>query len=188
MMIRSPHKSERKQIIPLILTIMEDMELPILQEIDPPTFAQLLSEAMLEENFRYSLKNTLVCLKENHIAGALFGYRGELEDTIDHPFHALYPKYNINSTLPLYQDKETCSGEWYVDIISVYPSFRGQGIATALLKKAEQLAKKEREPLIALNCETNNTKALSLYQSLGYQIVSTRTLSGHLYYHLQKKI
>ena len=65
-MIRQPSEDERAQIIPLILTIMEDMELPILKEVFPSTLHTMLEEAMLQENFRYSLTNTLVfinCMK-----------------------------------------------------------------------------------------------------------------------------
>ena len=59
-MIRQPKPEERKQIIPLIQTIIEDMELPILKEVSLSTLHTMLEEAMLHEDFRYSLTNTLV--------------------------------------------------------------------------------------------------------------------------------
>ena len=46
-MIRQPNPEERTQMIPLIQTIMEDMELPILKEVSPSTLHAMLKEAML---------------------------------------------------------------------------------------------------------------------------------------------
>ena len=54
-MIRQPKPEERTQITPLIQTIIEDMELPIIKEVSLSTLHTMLEEAMLQENFRYSL-------------------------------------------------------------------------------------------------------------------------------------
>ena len=106
-MIRQPSEDERAQIIPLILTIMEDMELPILKEVFPSTLHTMLEEAMLQENFRYSLTNTLVYIEDETVSGAIFGYHGHLEERIDDPFYQLYETYNIPSSIRLYEDSET---------------------------------------------------------------------------------
>ena len=63
-MIRQPIPEERMQMIPLIQTIMKDMELPILKEISPSTLHAMLKEAMLHEDFRYSLTNSLVYIED----------------------------------------------------------------------------------------------------------------------------
>ncbi len=67
--------------------------------------------------------------------GAIFGYHGHLEDTIDDPFHSLYEAYKHWATIPLYEDKETMPGEWYIDILAVYPGIRRHGIGRKLLWK-----------------------------------------------------
>lgn len=187
-MIRPPLAEERSQIIPLIRIIMEDMELPILQKIDATTFDKMMAEAMLNPQFRYSLTNTLVYILDGKVAGAVFGYPGEIEEQIDDAFHQLYPKYNLTLTDTLYQDKETMSGEWYVDILAVYPEYRGHGIGTALLTAVEDLALRDGEQLIALNCDFDNPKAHHLYQQFGYHNHSQRVLSGHRYHHMQKSL
>lgn len=187
-MIRHPHPDERDRIIPLIRLIMEDMELPIFQHIDSDTFDQMMAEAMLAPNFRYSLTNTLVYIKDSQVAGAIFGYNGALEPTIDDAFHNLYSKYNIETTTTLYEDSETQPGEWYADIVAVYPEYRGHGIGTTLLKAAEDLAREDGATLIALNCEFENHNAHALYTHLGYETDSTRMLSGHPYFHMVKEV
>ena len=115
-MIRKPKRDERRQIIPLIELIMQDMELPILEHTSPEMLYAMLEEAMLDDQFRYGLSQTLVYIHEGKVAGAVFGYHGHLEDTIDDPFHSLYEAYNIEHQIPLYEDKETMPGEWYIDI------------------------------------------------------------------------
>ena len=100
-MIRQPIPEERIQMIPLIQTIMKDMELPILKEISPSTLHAMLQEAMLQEDFRYSLTNTLVYIEDRNVAGAIFGYHGHLEPRIDDPFYQLYETYNIPSSIRL---------------------------------------------------------------------------------------
>lgn len=187
-MIRQPKPEERKQIIPLIQTIIEDMELPILTAVSLSTLHAMLEEAMLQEDFRYSLTNTLVYIENGTVAGAIFGYHGHLEKRIDDPFYQLYETYNIPSSIRLYEDSETQAGEWYIDILSVHPNHRRKGIGMKLLQEAEELAKKQGASVIALNCDKINDKAYQLYQKLGYTATSTKNLSGHSYYHMTKKL
>ena len=186
-MIRQPKSEERKQIIPLIHTIMKDMELPILSSVDSNTLHTMLEEAMLQEDFRYSLSNTLVYIEDESVAGAIFGYHGHLEESIDDPFYQLYEKFDVPSSVLLYEDSETQAGEWYIDILSVYENHRRKGIGMKLLQAVEKLAKQQGATVIALNCEKINDKAYKLYQKLGYTATSTKILSGHSYYHMTKK-
>ena len=187
-MIRQPREDERAQIIPLIHTIMKDMELPILSSVDSNTLHTMLEEAMIQEDFRYSLSNTLVYIEDESVAGAIFGYHGHLEESIDDPFYQLYEKFDVPSSVLLYEDSETQAGEWYIDILSVYENHRRKGIGMKLLQAVEKLAKQQGATVIALNCEKINDKAYQLYQKLGYTATNTKILSGHSYYHMTKKL
>lgn len=187
-MIRHPKRDERRQIIPLIELIMQDMELLILEHTSPEMLYAMLEEAMLDDQFRYGLKNTLVYIHEGKVAGAIFGYHGHLEDAIDDPFHRLYEDYNTPHQIPLYEDKETMPGEWYIDILAVYPEYRRLGIGRKLLVEVENLARQQGATKIALNCEKDNTKAYKLYEKLGYTPESECVLSGHPYYHMTKAL
>ena len=187
-MIRQPKRDERRQIIPLIELIMQDMELPILEHTSPEMLYAMLEEAMLDDQFRYGLKNTLVYIHEEKVAGAIFGYHGHLEDAIDDPFHRLYEDYNTPHQIPLYEDKETMPGEWYIDILAVYPKYRRIGIGRKLLVEVENLARQQGATKIALNCEKDNTKAYKLYEKIGYTPESERILRGHPYYHMTKAL
>ncbi|WP_143812321.1 GNAT family N-acetyltransferase, partial [Oenococcus oeni] len=62
--------------------------------------------------------------------------------------------------------------EWYIDSISVAEDFRGLGIGTELLKAARKTAIQEGELLLGLNVDFRNTRALKLYRSFGFRIIS----------------
>lgn len=61
-----------------------------------------------------------------------------------------------------------------IDNIGVYPELRNQGIGSALIKKAETWAKNKDAGNIELNAYLFNTKAIDLYQNLGYKPIMIR--------------
>ena len=63
------------------------------------------------------------------------------------------------------------SGDRYAHIFLVYvsPSHRGQGIAKALIKQAQDWAKARGDRQIGLQVFPHNQPALNLYKQLGFQ-------------------
>lgn len=59
-------------------------------------------------------------------------------------------------------------GHIYVDELWVEPSFRGNGFAKALLKKADELKDKLEATGIRLYVNVNNSVAQNLYETCGY--------------------
>lgn len=59
-------------------------------------------------------------------------------------------------------------GHIYVDELWVEPSFRGNGFAKALLKKADELKDKFNATGIRLYVNVNNSVAQNLYEACGY--------------------
>ena len=57
----------------------------------------------------------------------------------------------------------------YISDLGVINKFRGMGIATKLMKKAEDILKKRGVERIKLNVYTDATSALRLYQKLEYK-------------------
>ena len=60
--------------------------------------------------------------------------------------------------------------ESYLGNVAIYPRFRGFGFGSRLLKKAEEEAGKAGNRRMVLHAEINNTKAIRLYERLGYRI------------------
>ncbi len=61
-------------------------------------------------------------------------------------------------------------GFLYLDDFSVTKKFRGFGIGTSLMKKAEEYAKEIGVLSIALHVEKSNTDACRFYQRFGYTV------------------
>jgi len=66
--------------------------------------------------------------------------------------------------------KLVANNECYISNVSVYPEFRSFGIGTKLLAAIEEEAKDIGKKRIVLHAETHNTRAISLYERLGYKI------------------
>ncbi len=70
--------------------------------------------------------------------------------------------------------RDQVKGDRYAHIFLLYvsPEHRRQGIATALMHRAQDWAKARGDRQISLQVFTNNQTALNLYHSLGYQTLS----------------
>ena len=68
--------------------------------------------------------------------------------------------------------KFVARNDCYVSNVSVYPEFRSFGVGTKLLSAVEEEAKSIGKKRIVLHAETHNTRAISLYERLGYNIES----------------
>ena len=65
-------------------------------------------------------------------------------------------------------------GECYITNVAVKEKHRGQGIATALMRKLEEVMINENGDFITLEVRESNFNAISLYEKLGYKKVGTR--------------
>ena len=61
-------------------------------------------------------------------------------------------------------------GDYYISNIAVYPDLRCQGCGTKLLESLEGEAKSAGCTRLVLNVETDNEKAIKLYERTGYTI------------------
>ncbi|EIS8277385.1 GNAT family N-acetyltransferase [Listeria monocytogenes] len=185
-MIRQAKKSDAPKIAPLLLVIWKDMELPILEVETEEAITNALIEAIQTEDYRYSYRHLHVYEKDEDIAGVLAGYPGEIEPEIDHAWNAIAKKYGITYDEPIFVDKETFPGEWYLDSIVTNEKYRGHGVGTALLAKLTEIAAADGEKVVGLNCDKGNPHAKRLYERLGFHVTGETTLSGHDYEHMQK--
>jgi ribosomal protein S18 acetylase RimI-like enzyme len=66
--------------------------------------------------------------------------------------------------------------EYYLSNIAVYPEFRALGLGTKLFSEIKRESEKTGVNKIVLDIETNNKRAVKLYERLGY-IIKWRTPS-----------
>ena len=165
-MIRSATKEDGQAIARLVLVILKDMELPILEEVS--------EEQMIEH--------------AGEVAGIAVGYPAEDEKIIDEPLREVFKKHGLAEDVRLFIEEETLPNEWYLDTISVDERFRGMGIGSKLLDALPEVAKASGKQALGLNVDFDNPGARKLYASKGFKDVTTMTISGHLYNHMQKEV
>ena len=61
-------------------------------------------------------------------------------------------------------------GEYYITHLATYPEFRGLGLATQLLSRAEQVARDSNCAALSLDADLANTLAMPLYLKIGFRI------------------
>ena len=64
--------------------------------------------------------------------------------------------------------------EGYITNIATLPEYRNQGVATALLKRLDGLARLENLSFISLEVRESNQTAISLYERFGYKTEGVR--------------
>lgn len=186
-MIRNARKEDAQAIAPLILVILEDMELPFVARYGAEQTLAVLEKGIQTEDYRYSYRRAIVAEVDGVVAGVAFGYPASDEAVIDLPLQGILHDMGLPIEEQLFTDPETFSGEWYLDTISVNSAFRGQGIGSQLLAALPAFAKEQGQTVIGLSVDVANPQAKRLYTRAGFEVVGQRMISGHQYDHMQKK-
>lgn len=187
-MIRDARPEDAKMVAPLLFTIWKDMELPLLQKESEEKILETLVVAISVPDYRYGFNHLHVYDDNGIIAGVVSGYPGAKEPFIDQIWPELAKTHKLIDQSAVFKEKETFSGEWYLDSIVTSPDYRGKGIGTALLNELPRFAKADGEHIIGLNCDKENKAAKRLYERLGFQTTGEILLSGHRYEHMQKSV
>ena len=115
-------------------------------------------------------KNWQIAELDNKLLGAFFGFK------VTNP----YPEINYDEEpewwIPFLELEQIVAGSWLLQAISVLPEYRGQGHASAILSKAEEVANDNGAKKITLQVAEINRIALKTYTSNGYAELARREL------------
>lgn len=132
---------------------------------------------------QYSYNNTLVAIDPatGDVMGLCVAYDGG-------KLHALRRRFFEQVREQLGRDMEgmadeTDPDEFYLDTVATFPAHRGKGVATALINATIARADEAHLPA-ALLVEKNNTRAASLYHTLGFRYRDDRPFAGVVMSHL----
>nr|MBD5377752.1 GNAT family N-acetyltransferase [Bacteroides sp.] len=133
---------------------------------------------------QYSFANTRIARSEASGApmGVCVSYDGELLLTLRRAFFreaALRLGWTLTPEEAEAIHPETGPEEFYLDTLMTLPAHRGQGVGRALIMDAKLKARAAGKPL-GLLCDTDNDRARSLYDSLGFRPAGTRPFAGHV--------
>jgi ribosomal protein S18 acetylase RimI-like enzyme len=124
----------------------------------------------LREDGGFSYRNAVVGEIDGRVAALLLGYR--LAEPYELPDFASLPPM----VQPLLELEAKAPGSWYVNALAVFPEFRGCGIGTTLLARAEELARETRAARLSIIVADQNEGAKRLYERTGYRAVARRTV------------
>ncbi|MGO2356854.1 MAG: GNAT family N-acetyltransferase [Mesonia sp.] len=169
----------------LILQAMEDLIYFYIGKEDKVKAVAFLQQQFLMEESLYSYSNTLIAIYDKKIVGVLIAYDSKNHQRLQQKLNQyLKENYAFHNRLT----PETEAEEFYLDALSVDPTFRGQKIGSQLIQFAEKLALEKKLPHIGLLVDVENPKAKRLYERLDFKAVNSVNLGRHEYEHLQKKL
>lgn len=151
-----------------------------------PLVVETFERLAADERSQYSYRNSLIATTpEGRVAGVIVSYDGAM-------LHHLRPKFievanEVLGTELCDADfvDETDPGEIYLDSLYVFPEFRGQGLAGALIMAAIHRNQASGKPA-GLLVDSDNHTARRLYERLGFREVGMRPFADILMHHLQR--
>lgn len=147
-------------------------------------FERMMNMLVLREDSQYSYRNTMVALSNNGgFVGMCVSYDGAHLHELRKAFIDSMKEF-FNRDMSQMKD-ETGPGELYLDSIAVDESFRGNGIATRLIKAQISKARAMKLPATGLLVDKGNPKAERLYTKLGFKTVGEAWWGGHEMKHMQ---
>jgi ribosomal protein S18 acetylase RimI-like enzyme len=114
----------------------------------------------------FTWRNAVIAETAGKTAGTLISYRiGNTPEPLDD----LPPIFR-----PLQALENQALGSHYVNVIAVFPPFRGGGVGRALMAEAERLG--QSADAMSLIVGNRNVPAINLYTALGYEERSRETI------------
>lgn len=151
---------------------------------------EIFSRLARTADSQYSYTNSLVAVSPSgEVAGIVIAYDGEILLRARKMFFDLTGEILGWDIREFVEDGEpeveTDPSEYYLDSLAVWPQFRGEGIASSLIREVEKKAGAKGKP-VGLLCAEHNDTARSLYEHLGFREVGKRPFAGELMSHMQK--
>jgi ribosomal protein S18 acetylase RimI-like enzyme len=122
----------------------------------------------MREDTGPSYRNATVAEIAGVIAGALVGYPMTRDNDRSDPPGLL---------VPLLELEALATGTWYVNVLAVYPEFRGRGIGRRLLEVADERAEGLGAPRgLSIIVASTNENARRLYERHGFRLMANRAV------------
>ena len=122
------------------------------------------------EEGAFSYRNTVIFeTKDVRVAGCLIGYPLPRQpEPIPPDLPAMF--------VPLQELENLAPATWYVNVLALYPEFRGHGFGTHLLDLADRIAADLRTDGLSIIVSDGNAGARRLYERCGYREAATRPM------------
>jgi ribosomal protein S18 acetylase RimI-like enzyme len=98
---------------------------------------------------------------------------------MDSPDDPLLDETKLRPIAGLLDLEASATESYYVNIIAVYPQYRGCGTGLALMREAERLARLENFRRVSLCTFDAADGPLAFYRRLGFEVQATRPIEPH---------
>ena len=128
-----------------------------------------LKEVCAQEDTHYSYRNTWIAEVDRERAGMMIAVDGEhYREQRDKMYPQLKGLFDVAFGKGWDEmEDEAKAGEFYIDSLAVSLPYRNQGVGTALIEKAKELARGLGIDVVTLAVEPEN-RAKKLYEELGF--------------------
>lgn len=169
MLIREARATDADHLVRFINMAADDLPLHFWKKSAPAGMDPLAwgHERATRETGSFSFRNASLAEAEGEVAACLLGYPAAEEPA---PIEADTPPIFV----PLLELEALAPGSWYLNVLATYPRFRGRGLGSALLAKAEEVARQAGRSTISLIAEDTHHDALRLYRAKGFTEIARR--------------
>lgn len=169
MLIRNAQASDADHLVRFINMAADDLPLHFWKKSVGPDGDPLALglERAARETGNFSFRNAWLAEVDGQVAACLLGYPAALDPE---PIEPGTPGIFV----PLLELENLAPGAWYLNVLATYPGHRGKGIGSALLAKAEEVARQAGRSTISLIAEDTHLDALRLYRGKGFTEIARR--------------
>lgn len=134
------------------------------------------TETYQKADGNYSYKNCLVAEIDGQVAGMLLAFAMP-DDCVPRTQKTRPTASNDNVFAPYMYLEEPHS--WYICGVAAYPEYRGQGIGSHFMQRAEQQARENGLNKLSLIVFEQKPQVVNFYKRLGYQIIDQAPVVPH---------
>ena len=130
---------------------------------------KILKDVCTQEDTHYSYRNTWIAELDEERVGMMIAVDGEhYREQRDKMYPQLKGLFDVAFGKGWDEmEDEAKAGEFYIDSLAVSLPYRNQGVGTALIEKAKEMAKEKGISVVTLAVEPEN-RAKKLYEKLGF--------------------
>ena len=169
MQIREAQAADAEHLVRFINMAADDLPLHFWRKSVGPEGDALAYglERAARETGNFSFRNAWLAEVEGNVAACLLGYAADPEPA---PIDPDTPPIFV----PLLELEAMAPGSWYLNVLATYEAARGKGCGSALLAKAEGIARQGGHKTISLIAADTHHDALRLYRAKGFAEVARR--------------
>jgi ribosomal protein S18 acetylase RimI-like enzyme len=185
MTIRNAMVQDKKQAAELMYLAMHDIAEALTGEKEQSLVLKGLEDLFIIKGNRLSHENCIVKCVDGSVVGIVIVYHGSQAKSLDQPIEERLTE-KLGTKIAI--ETEADLGDFYIDTLSVFPEYSGNGYGTELLHRAIAIAKEVHYQTVSLNAETENLPAIRLYEKLGFAKKKIIQINGSDYYYMVKEV